>query len=215
MKTNRRLFLTGASAAAMATLATSAVAQDVIRDLLNSTKRGTWNNQFDARATTKGEVASYQPILGPETVSYVQTAIEQYRAIVAAGGWPMVPATKKLELGVVDKDVEVLRRRLMISGDLSQNAISLGWDEVRLPHPVFDGDTLYARSEVLSKRESKSQPARGIVQVRTTGFNQEGVIVIEFRRTLMVYKRAHAPQPGTMPDFLVAGQDDGASGSAL
>ncbi|MCO5059563.1 MAG: peptidoglycan-binding protein, partial [Rhizobiaceae bacterium] len=122
MKTNRRLFLTGASAAAMATLATSAVAQDVIRDLLNSTKRGTWNNQFDARATTKGEVASYQPILGPETVSYVQTAIEQYRAIVAAGGWPMVPATKKLELGVVDKDVEVLRRRLMISGDLSQNA---------------------------------------------------------------------------------------------
>ncbi|MCC0038438.1 MAG: L,D-transpeptidase family protein [Brucellaceae bacterium] len=122
MKTNRRLFLTGASAAAMATLATSAVAQDVIRDLLNSTKRGTWNNQFDARATTKGEVASYQPILGPETVSYVQTAIEQYRAIVASGGWPMVPATKKLELGVVDKDVEVLRRRLMISGDLSQTA---------------------------------------------------------------------------------------------
>ena len=100
-------------------------------------------------------------------------------------------------------------------GDLSQNAINLGWEEVRLPHPVFDGDTLYARSEVLSKRESKSQPARGIVQVKTTGFNQDGVIVIAFRRTLMVYKRAHAPQPGSMPDFLVAGQDDGASGSAL
>ncbi len=100
-------------------------------------------------------------------------------------------------------------------GDLSQHAINLGWDDVRLPHPVFDGDTLYARSQVLSMRESKSQPARGIVQVKTTGFNQEGVVIIEFRRTIMVYKRAHAPQPGTMPDFLVAGQDDGVSGSAL
>ena len=100
-------------------------------------------------------------------------------------------------------------------GDLSQNAINLGWDDVRLPHPVFDGDTLYARSAVLSKRESKSQPTRGIVQVKTTGFNQAGVVVIEFRRTIMVYKRAHAPQPGTMPDFLVADQDDGVSASAL
>ena len=66
--------------------------------------------------------------------------------------------------------------------DVSMNAVNLGWDEVRLPHPVFAGDTIYARSEVLSMRESKSQPARGIVQVKTTGFNQEGVVVIEFRR---------------------------------
>jgi itaconyl-CoA hydratase len=87
-------------------------------------------------------------------------------------------------------------------GDLSQHAINLGWDEVRLPHPVFDGDTLYARSEVLSVRESKSHPARGIVQVRTTGFNQEGVVVIEFRRTIMVYKRDHAPQTSALPEVL-------------
>ena len=100
-------------------------------------------------------------------------------------------------------------------GDLSQNAINLGWEEVRLPRPVFDGDTLYARSEVLNKRESKSQPARGIVQVKTTGFNQDGVVVIEFRRTIMVYKRGHAPQLNTLPAFLSGDGDDGAPASAL
>ncbi len=77
--------------------------------------------------------------------------------------------------------------------DLSQNAINLGWEEVRLPAPVYNGDTLYARSEVLHTRESKSQPQRGIVQVKTIGFNQHGKIVIEFKRTIMVYKRAYLP----------------------
>jgi len=78
--------------------------------------------------------------------------------------------------------------------DLSQNAINLGWDQIRLPAPVFAGDTLYARSEVLMKRESKSHPERGIVQVKTLGFNQDGKIVIEFLRTIMVYKRGYLPQ---------------------
>jgi itaconyl-CoA hydratase len=79
--------------------------------------------------------------------------------------------------------------------DISQNVIAnLGWDEVRLPHPVFEGDTIYSRSEVLEKRESRSRPHAGIVTVRTTGYNQEGQIVISFRRTIMVYKRGHAPQ---------------------
>ena len=78
--------------------------------------------------------------------------------------------------------------------DLSQNAINLGWEQVRLPAPVFAGDTLYARSEVLTKRESKSHPERGIVQVKTLGFNQEGRVVIEFTRTIMVYKRAYLPK---------------------
>lgn len=77
--------------------------------------------------------------------------------------------------------------------DLSQNAINLGWEEVRLPHPVFEGDTIYAQSEVLEKRESQSRPHMGIVKVKTIGFNQDGVVVIEFKRTIMVYKRAHAP----------------------
>ena len=81
--------------------------------------------------------------------------------------------------------------------DLSQNVMAnLGWDEVRLPNPVFEGDTIYARSDVLEKRESKSRPNVGIVRVRTTGFNQDGTVVIEFKRTFMVYKRGHVPETG-------------------
>ena len=79
--------------------------------------------------------------------------------------------------------------------DLSQNVMAnLGWDEIRLTHPVFAGDTIYSQSEVLEKRESQSRPHAGIVSVRTTGFNQEGTVVIEYKRTFMVYKRGHVPQ---------------------
>src|SRR3979409_1630176 len=57
--------------------------------------------------------------------------------------------------------------------DISQNVMAnLGWDEVKLPHPVFEGDTIYSRSEVLDTRESKSRPAVGIVRGKTTGINQ-------------------------------------------
>jgi itaconyl-CoA hydratase len=78
--------------------------------------------------------------------------------------------------------------------DISQNVFAnLGWDEVRLPNPVFEGDTLYSQSEVLEKRESKSRPSVGIVTVRTSGYNQDGTVVITFRRTVMVFKRGHAP----------------------
>ncbi|MBO0707313.1 MAG: MaoC family dehydratase [Candidatus Dormibacteraeota bacterium] len=81
--------------------------------------------------------------------------------------------------------------------DVSQNVIAnLGWDEVRLPHPVFEGDTIYSRSEVLEARLSRSRPEAGIVTVRTEGFNQEGVVVISFRRTVLVYRRGHVPQRG-------------------
>jgi itaconyl-CoA hydratase len=78
--------------------------------------------------------------------------------------------------------------------DLSQNAVAnLGWDAVRMPHPVFEGDTIYARSEVLDARESKSRPHVGIVRVKTTGFNQDRTVVLEFTRTFMVYKRGAVP----------------------
>jgi itaconyl-CoA hydratase len=80
--------------------------------------------------------------------------------------------------------------------DLSQNVMAnLAWDEIRLPHPVFEGDTIYSKSEVLEKRESKSRPNVGIVSVKTTGLNQAGAVVIEFKRTFMVYKRGYAPHP--------------------
>jgi itaconyl-CoA hydratase len=78
--------------------------------------------------------------------------------------------------------------------DVSQNVMAnLGWDEVRLPHPLFEGDTVYSTSEVITTRESRSRPNVGIVTVRTTGFNQDGVPVITFRRTVMVYRRGHGP----------------------
>jgi len=78
--------------------------------------------------------------------------------------------------------------------DISQNVFAnLGWDEVRLPAPVFEGDTIYSQSEVLDKRDSRSRPSVGIVTVKTTGYNQDGVVVITFRRTIMVYRRGKAP----------------------
>jgi acyl dehydratase len=79
--------------------------------------------------------------------------------------------------------------------DISENAIAnLGWSEIALPHPVYAGDTIYARTEVLGKRESSSRPSAGIIEVRTEGFNQNGEIVIEYKRTFMVYKRGQRPE---------------------
>jgi len=78
--------------------------------------------------------------------------------------------------------------------DISQNAMAnLGWDNVRLPNPVYEGDTIYSYSEVLDKRESKSRPHVGIVKVKTTGYNQRAEVVITYERTMMVYKREDAP----------------------
>lgn len=89
--------------------------------------------------------------------------------------------------------------------DISQNVMAnLGWDEVRLPNPVFEGDTIYSQSEVLSKRESQSRPNVGIVTVKTTGYNQNGTVVITFKRTIMVYKRGKAPQ---IPRIVPVGSD--------
>ena len=78
--------------------------------------------------------------------------------------------------------------------DVSQYAVNLGWDEIRMPAPVFEGDTLYAQTEVLSCRESKSRPNMGLVEIKTTGFKADGTVVMTFRRSILVYKRGHAPQ---------------------
>jgi itaconyl-CoA hydratase len=71
---------------------------------------------------------------------------------------------------------------------------NLGWDRVRATAPVFAGDTLYAESTVLSKRPSKSRPHQGIVTVATRGLNQDGVEVMSFERTMLVYRRGHSPE---------------------
>ena len=78
--------------------------------------------------------------------------------------------------------------------DVSQNAVAnLGWDEVRLTAPVFAGDTIYAESEVLEVRPSRSRPGQGLVRVRTRGFNQRNETVITYERTVLVYSRATRP----------------------
>lgn len=74
--------------------------------------------------------------------------------------------------------------------DVSAKAIAnLGWKDINLIAPVFAGDTLYAESEVLDVRVSKSDPSRGIVTVKTKGFNQDGVEVLNFVRSALVPKR--------------------------
>jgi itaconyl-CoA hydratase len=83
--------------------------------------------------------------------------------------------------------------------DVSENGFALGWDEIELPHPVFAGDTLYSESEVLEVRPSRSRPAQGIVKVETRGYNQDGDLVIRYRRSVMVWKREHAPRMDIFP----------------
>ena len=81
----------------------------------------------------------------------------------------------------------------MTVSDVSQkNIANLGWTDIKLPNPVFVGDTLTAETEVLDKRESKSRPTQGIVTVRTIGFKQGGLEVMAFDRVMLVPKRGHA-----------------------
>jgi itaconyl-CoA hydratase len=74
--------------------------------------------------------------------------------------------------------------------DVSQNALAnLGWTDIVLPAPVFNGDTLYAESTVLEKRESKSRPAQGIVTVATRAWKQDGTTVMTFKRSVLIPRR--------------------------
>ena len=85
----------------------------------------------------------------------------------------------------------------MSVADVSQKAIAnLAWTDIRMPAPVFNGDTLYAESTVLEKRESKSRPTQGIVSVATRGWKQDGTTVMTFNRTVLVPKRGHAVNEG-------------------
>ena len=92
--------------------------------------------------------------------------------------------------------------------DTSEHAAAnLAWTDIKLPNPVFAGDTLWAEREITDKRESESNPSVGIVTMRCRGVNQRREVVIEFRRTFMLYKR-DAPEaaetfPGTDDDWTV------------
>jgi itaconyl-CoA hydratase len=92
--------------------------------------------------------------------------------------------------------------------DTSENATAnLAWTDIKLPKPVFVGDTLWAETEITDLRESQSHPNAGIVSMRCRGINQHREVVLEFKRTFMVYKR-DAPEadpafPGTDSDWTV------------
>ena len=84
--------------------------------------------------------------------------------------------------------------------DTSENAAAnLAWMDIKLPKPVFEGDTLYAESEILERRESSSNPSVGIVSMRCRGINQRHEVVIEYKRTFMVYKRDAPEVTETFP----------------
>jgi itaconyl-CoA hydratase len=103
---------------------------------------------------------------------------------------------KKTEFGkpLVCSPLTVALMVGMSVSDVSQKAVAnLGWSDIKLTHPLFPGDTLYAESEVVEKRESKSRPEQGVVTVRTTGRNQHGDVICTFGRTMLIWKRGFGP----------------------
>ena len=81
---------------------------------------------------------------------------------------------------------------MCVSGTSQKAIANLGWEEIKIPAPVFVGDTLYSETEVLDKRESKSRPTQGIVKVRHIGKNQDKVVVMDMVRSFLVAKRGHS-----------------------
>ena len=112
-----------AGMAAAAMVATPAFAQSTIEDIISSPRRGAWDDQFDAQSSRSvAETATRHPIASADTIAFVERAIFDYQDLIARGGWPVVPATKKLRMGVSDPEVRILRQRLIASGDLDRNA---------------------------------------------------------------------------------------------
>lgn len=83
----------------------------------------------------------------------------------------------------------------MSVSDISHKTIAnLGWDNIRLTTPVFHGDTIYAESEVIGKRESESREGDGIVTVETRGYKQTGDQIMSFERSMLIPMREKADQ---------------------
>ena len=119
----RRAFLRSAATIGAAAVAGPTLAQTALDDVLDTPRRGNWDDQFDAQASrSSAGVQSNNPILGSGAVPNIQQAISDYQQIVSSGGWPQVGSSQKLQIGVVDPGVQALRQRLIISGDLSRSA---------------------------------------------------------------------------------------------
>ena len=87
----------------------------------------------------------------------------------------------------------------MSVNDISQNGINLEWISIDTGEPLYIGETVYAQSEVVDVRSSKSKPGQGIVTVKTTGYTQSGKVVLELKRSILVYKKEAAPQMQLFP----------------
>ncbi len=129
---DRRRFLRGAATAGLSVAASAflspAFAQ-TLTDVIGAPRRGNWDDQFDAHATGAAKVATNQPVLSQQTMANLQTAIGQYSELAAQGGWPTVPGDAAFRLGADDPAVQVLRKRLIVSGDLPREAgVSTAYD---------------------------------------------------------------------------------------
>ncbi|WP_371844029.1 MaoC/PaaZ C-terminal domain-containing protein [Microbulbifer echini] len=98
------------------------------------------------------------------------------------------------KLPLVDSTLTLAIVTGMTVNTISKKVVAnLEWDKVKLLKPIFEGDTIYAESEIISKRESKSRPTQGIITVETRGLKQNGDLFISFSRTVLIYKRGYAP----------------------
>jgi murein L,D-transpeptidase YcbB/YkuD len=116
---SRRAFLVSVAALGVS----SAWAQDPIQEVLQS-GGAEWSDGFDAASVSAADVITSTPTMSPQIVGALQAAIGQYSEILARGGWPVVPATQRLRIGIRDPAVAVLRQRLAISGDLPPAALN-------------------------------------------------------------------------------------------
>lgn len=114
------------------------------------------------------------------------------REFVRQAGFERVPLNSTLTLALVTGQSVA---------DLTPNVMTnLGWKDVRLPAPAFEGDTIYSESVIAALRESSSKSHVGVVEIDTTGYTQDGTIVMEFRRTVLMYRRGCAlPVPRPEP----------------
>jgi L,D-transpeptidase YcbB len=122
---SRRAVLRSAVSLGAVSLAAPALAQSALQDIISAPQRGTWDDQFDANASSRSavNVMSNNPVLGQGSPMYIQQAIVEYQNIVANGGWPQVtPGQSGMRIGTADPVVQQLRQRLMVVGDLPQSA---------------------------------------------------------------------------------------------
>ena len=154
-RVSRRNFVLGSAAAGAALIPGAAMAQNALGELLNAPTRGNWDDQFDTRGSNMRQVASNSPVFSPSTIQSTGDAINGYTQIVQMGGWPNVPDSQTLRLGVQSQAVSALRQRLAIAGDLPQSAGA---------SPAFDS---YVDTAVKRFQARHGIPADGVIGAST------------------------------------------------